>query len=374
MRIVLAGAGHCHAEVLRRARIFTSRGHAVTVISPDTDHVYSGMAPGMLAGSWSWQEASIPVAHLAAREGVEFVQDRVTGLDPAEKRLICSSREPIPYDLLSINVGSETAPAPAPVPPGSPASGTRAPTWSAKPVRNLADAFRALREQVDANPGRPVAVAVMGGGFGGIELAANAASFLGNRGRVTVYARRLAPVLAGSPRRMDYVRRVLNSRGVQIREGEWVDPATVEADMVLIATGIHPPSVLRDFNLPLVADGALPVDQYLRVSGQEDIFAVGDCARFLPEPLQRVGVFAVREQPVLIHNIFARAEALSRAPVDHHLKPFTATGDFLRGMNLGPRKGILYRGRWTLTGPPAWYLKRLIDRRFVRRYRDRSMA
>ncbi|TVR67808.1 MAG: hypothetical protein EA427_12425 [Spirochaetaceae bacterium] len=373
IRIVLAGAGHCHAEVLRRGRLFTARGYTVTVISPDADHVYSGMAPGLLAGSWAWREASLPVAELARREGIEFIQDRVTGLDPVGKRVYCSSHEPVPYEVLSINLGSETLPF-----PGSPER-----IWPAKPTRGLAEAFRFLRERSDhyaasapKQPRPPITVAVIGGGFGGVELAANAASYLGTSGKVTIYARRLAPSLAGNPRRMQYLRRVLDDRGIGVHEGEWVDPATIEADLTLIATGIHPPAVLREFNLPLAPDGALPVDRFLRVSGEDDVFAVGDCASFLPGPLPRVGVFPVRQQPVLIHNVLVRAESLLRADrsasgagPDHGLKPFKATGPYLQGMNLGPRRGLLYRGSWTVTGAPAWHLKRLIDALFVRRYR-----
>lgn len=369
VRIVLAGAGHCHAEILRRGRLFTSRGCTVTVISPDTDHVYSGMAPGLLAGSWTRREASLPVAELAHRAGMEFIRDSVTGLDPVGKRIFCASREPVPYEVLSINLGSETLPP----------SGDRENVWPAKPVRSLAEAARVMadlrRVRSRERPVPPIRVAVIGGGFGGIELAANAASYLGDDGRVEIYARRLAPSLADNPRRMRYVRRVLAQRGVKTQEGELVDPATIEADLVLIATGIHPPAVLREFNLPLAPDGALPVDKFLRVSGEEDVFAVGDCAAFMPEYLQRVGVFAVRQQPVLIHNLLVRAAAnecaaaSARPPgTDGGLKPFDATGEYLQGMNLGPRRGLLYRGRWTLAGAPAWYLKRLIDRRFIRRY------
>ncbi len=378
-RIVLAGAGHCHAEVLRRSKLFTSRGHSVTVISPDLDHVYSGMAPGLLAGSWSRRDASLPVAELARRGGVEFIQDRVTGLDPAGKAIRCRDHSPIRYDVLSVNLGSETT-LPA-------SSETR--MWPSKPVRSLVDAAARLesllRERTSGAD--PVEVAVVGGGFSGIELAANAASFLGDRGVVTIYTRALAPSLTDHPPCMRYVRRALDRLGIRVREGVRVDPTTLVADVVLVATGITPPAVLREFNVPLAPDGALPVDRFLRVSGEEDVFAVGDCATFLPVPLPRVGVFAVRQQPVLIHNLLARAEALREAGglenndtvssltghqashSDHGLISFQATGPYLRGMNLGPRRGLLFRGRWVLTGAPAWHLKALIDRGFIRRYR-----
>lgn len=251
--------------------------------------------------------------------------------------------------------------------------------WPSKPVRSLLDAADQLERLLCRRTSTPrtVDVAVVGGGFGGIELAANAASALGDRGVVTIYTRSLAPSLADRPRRMRYVRRSLDRLGVRVMEGAWVDPTHVEADVILVATGITPPAVLREFNLPLAPDGALPVDRFLRVVGRQDVFAVGDCAAFLPQPLPRVGVFAVRQQPVLINNLFVRAEALRGAgsvadgnagPPESGLKPFEDTGPYLQGMNLGPGRGLLYRGRWTLTGAPAWHLKTLIDRRFIRRY------
>lgn len=361
-RVVLVGAGHCHAEIIRNANAFTSRGYSLTVISPDEEHVYSGMAPGILGGSWTGAEASLEVAALARRAGVEFIRDRVTGMDPVGKLLFRGKHPAQPYDILSINLGSETV---------VPSFGGEN-AWPCKPVRSLVDAARALGETLGAPGSRTVEVAVIGGGFGGIELAANAAAFLGIRGGVTLYTWRLAPSLASHPRRARYVRRALDRRGVKVREGVRVDPGEVEADVIVVATGIKPPAVLRDFGFALGRDGALPVDRFLRVIGQEDVFAVGDCADFTPQPLKRVGVFAVRQQPVLLHNLLVRAAVHSgdaSRSTHRQMLPFTDTGRYLEGVNLGPGMGMLYRGRWTLRGAPAWHLKSLIDRRFVRRYR-----
>lgn len=40
----------------------------------------------------------------------------------------------------------------------------------------------------------------------------------------------------------------------------------------------------------------------LRSPADVRIFAVGDCARFLPSPLPRIGVFGVRQAPSLLQN------------------------------------------------------------------------
>ena len=355
-RIVLAGAGHCHVEVLRQAADLLDAGHSLTVISPDREHIYSGMAPGILAGSWSAAEASLPVAELAHRAGADFLQDRVVSLDPVGRTIQCALTGSHHYDLVSFNLGSETV-----VPAGL--SGSIHPV---KPTGNLA-AVAALLQGERASG---VRVAVVGGGFGGIEIAANVASLPGCRGGVSLYAHRFAPALPERSGRMNYLRRVMVERGVTLHLGEQVKAEELDADVVLLATGIVPPAVLGELNLPLSGDGALRVDEFLQVVGHQDIFAVGDCAEFTPAPLPRVGVFAVRQQAVLIHNLMVRAGGARQGhAAAEGLRRFTGTGPYLQGMNLGPGRGLLYRGPWTVTGPLAWRLKARIDHRFMGRYR-----
>src|SRR5262249_21781215 len=71
------------------------------------------------------------------------------------------------------------------------------------------------------------------------------------------------------------------------------------------AMGLTPPAILRDRGLPTTADGALLVDSFLRSVGDPQVFGGGDCIALQGRELAKVGVYAVREAPVLCHNLLA---------------------------------------------------------------------
>ena len=80
-------------------------GRALYLISRECTP-YSGMLPGLVAGSYSVDEAHIDTGPLTRFAGARLYQDEVVDLDLAGRRVICRGRPPVPYDLLSLNIGS----------------------------------------------------------------------------------------------------------------------------------------------------------------------------------------------------------------------------------------------------------------------------
>jgi len=358
MQIVLAGAGHTHIELLRRGAELVRAGHELTLISPEPYHAYSGMGPGLLSGSYSESEIVLPAAVLARRAGVRYIPDRIVGCDVAARVLTLESGAVCAYDLLSINLGSEAA-GERPVD----LAGRR--IFTAKPIRELA----ALRIEIErrCRERDGCEISVIGAGPAGLEIAANARNLLWRfepqRSVVNLFSAHAAP--AGlSGRRREYVERHLDRIGVTFYGGMKVEIADVPGDIVVLATGLKPPAVLHNFELALATDGSVRVDRFLRSESSNRVFAVGDCASFGEQPLDRVGVYAVRQQAVLMENLTRAAMSADKVG----LRPFTATGPYLAGFNLGFGCGLLYKGSWTLRGRPAFWLKDRIDRAFMRRY------
>jgi NADH dehydrogenase FAD-containing subunit len=108
--------------------------------------------------------------------------------------------------------------------------------------------------------------------------------------------------------------------------------------------------------------GFIRTDTTLRSSSHPDVFASGDCAS-LPQPLPKAGVFAVRQGPLLAHNLRA---ALDGQP----LKDFTRDGPALALLSTADGCAIALRGPWAVAGPHVgkllWRWKDHIDRAFVR--------
>jgi len=131
---------------------------------------------------------------------------------------------------------------------------------------------------------------------------------------------------------------------------------------VVVATGPRAPAFLAESGLQCNEDGAVIVDGHLHVANAPGVFAGGDCLHFAAKPLAKVGVFAVREAPILAHNLLA---FLAGRP----LRTFTPQNVFLSILNLGHRRALAYRGNLVWSGRAAWWLKDRIDRRWLQMYR-----
>jgi NADH dehydrogenase FAD-containing subunit len=154
----------------------------------------------------------------------------------------------------------------------------------------------------------------------------------------------------------------IDGQGVLLESGERHD-----CDMVVNAAGLLPPPLTRQLGLAVAEDGGLITDPFLRSASDNAIFVVGDCAAFDGKSLPRIGVYAVRQAPILLRNIVATLRGLP-------LLPFKPQRRYLSIVGLGRSTALLVRGNWWFKGPPALWLKRWIDQRFVQTCRRRSIG
>jgi NADH dehydrogenase FAD-containing subunit len=168
------------------------------------------------------------------------------------------------------------------------------------------------------------------------------------------------------------VMRSLQQRGIQLHEHHplsrignghitFKTGKIHRADVTFLATGVQPSPIFQDSNLPVGPDGGLAVNRYLQCVRYPNIFGGGDCIHFQDQPLDKVGVYAVRQNPVLYHNLCARLSGET-------LKPFNPGGAYLLIFNMGSGTGVFYKQGVMLQGRVAFWIKDLIDRRFMRRF------
>jgi NADH dehydrogenase FAD-containing subunit len=355
-RVVLLGAGHAHLHVIDRAETLRRAGVELTVVAP-ARFDYSGMAAASATGALPPDAGRVDVAALARRRGVAHVVARATSVDAARRLVHVEDGTRLTYTAVSLNVGSVTS------------GGNLEVGDGAVVTKPLADLRRLEQRLRGLAPRGRCRVAVVGAGASGLELAGNIAARLGSAAEIFLFDP-TAGAGAGLPRAAaTRAVRILAARGVRPRAervlqvaGDHVVTARGHepTDLVVVATGLTAPPLVVASGLG--DERGVPTGADLRHVGHHDVFAVGDCAHFLPRPLPPLGVYGVRAAPVLLAGLLALHQGRA-------LPAFEPQRHALRILDLGAGRALAARGRWWYEGPGALGLKRRIDRRWLARYR-----
>ena len=369
--VVLVGAGHSHVTVLRMFGMNPVPGVRFTLVSRELHTPYSGMLPGLIAGHYGFDDAHIDTGPLARFADARLYQDEAIALDLPGRRVLCRHRPPVPYDLLSLNIGS--TPNTADVP------GASEHAVPVKPIDGFLGRFEALMARVLARKGR-TRLALVGAGAGGVELLLSVEHRLRQEvSRAGFDAGALSFVLVSDAADIlptfpvafrSRFTQILALRGIEVITGAPVtrvesgrlllDGNTpVEADEILWTTQAAPARWLAKSGLPLDERGFVRVDDKLRASAE--VFAAGDTIAFASRELPKSGVYAVRAGPVLADNI---RRALTRRP----LRRFRPQREALYLVSTGERHAVGTRNGLVVEGAWVWRWKDWIDRRFMRRF------
>lgn len=375
--IVLIGGGHSHVGVLRRFGMHPLPGVRLTVICRDTHTPYSGMLPGYIAGHYSYDDVHIDLSRLARFAGARLFRDEALGLDRDAGKVLCRNRPPVPYDYLSINIGS--------TPQMSNVPGATQHAVPVKPINDFNQRWLLLLARVRQHAGA-MRIAVVGGGAGGVELALSMQYRL--RRELRAAGRNpdelrfdlLTSDALILPTHNAFVRRaferVLAERGIALHCSADVNAVSatglrttggecVDADEIVWVTRAGGAAWLRQTGLALDADGFIQVGDTLQTLTDPRIFAAGDIASMVHHPREKAGVFAVRQGPPLAENLRRVAEGRT-------LKTYRPQSRWLALISTGDRYAVASRGALAFEGAWVWHWKDWIDRRFMDRFSELS--
>ena len=360
-RLVLVGAGHAHARVLKDWASAPLLGVDLCVVSPTALAPYSGRVPGWLAGRWRFDEIGIDFAALARAAGARFVHDEVKSLDANRREMQLRGGTTVSYDLLALNVGA-TLTAPTVV-------GTR--VLALRPLGRLQRAWDSVLSELSdpgAAPQRdPLRVTAVGGGAAGAETLLAVLAHLRHRlpGRTvhgTLVSRSDALLPGHAPGAARAMTAALARAGVTLQLGADLNAAqSAGADLLLWATGAEAHAWQRASGLAVSDDGFIRIDAHLRSVSHPAVYAVGDCAAWA-QPLPKSGVHAVRMGPVLSRNLRAAlgvGAATAHTPQRRTLA-LLATAD---------GSAIASYGRWSVHGRWVARWKDHLDQQFLDRMR-----
>lgn len=366
-RLVLLGGGHAHVHVLAGLARLPLADVEVVLVSPFERHHYSGMVPGFLQGTYRESDLAFDLPAIARRAGARFLRGWAKGIDVAA-RTVDMGDERVPFDVLSVDVGSEAS--------GMDTPGAREHAFTVRPMSRAV----ALRERADElfTPGASPAICVVGGGAAGVEVALALRQRAKSRGANPSLSIMESGdgVLAGfSQRVVALTQRALTDARVSVFTGRRVaavaaeevtldDRQRVPANLTVWLTGAAPPLVVRESNLPKDERGYFLVDATLRAVDGAPIFGAGDCIALEEHPwVPKAGVYAVRQSPILDANLRATLTGTS-------LRPFVPQRTWLSLMNTADGRAILRWHGFVAHTRFAWRLKDSIDRGFMRRYQQ----
>lgn len=361
--LVLVGGGHAHALFLHQWHKQSVPDTQLIVINPHPQVPYTGMLPGFVAGHYTVDNLYIDLQQLTHTAGGTLVTDRVEHINPEEKTIKTTSGLEYQYDILSLDIGIH---AQLNLP------GYDRHAVAVKPLYDLAVQWEAfVSKQTDSR--QPVNIVIVGGGVAGVELAL-AAQYRLEQANVSVTVTiidRGQILKAVSQSTQRYLRKLLSKRDVRLVEDTVVaaitandvqtDKGVFQSNFTLGAVGPQPYEWLAETGLA-TTNGYVDINSTLQTTRHPTIFAVGDCAHFVPYPLQKAGVYAVRQAPVLHHNISAYLQGGA-------LRSFHPQHDYLKLISLGGKEAAADTWGWCWSGTSLWWLKNYIDTTFMKKFK-----
>ncbi|CAN7689473.1 NAD(P)/FAD-dependent oxidoreductase [Mesorhizobium amorphae] len=313
-RVVIVGGGAGGLELATRlGRKFGKRRLSVTLVDRSRTHIWKPLLHEVASGALNASHDGVEYIAHASRHGYRYRIGEVVGIDRAKRQVFVApsfdddGRLVIPprvlgYDTLVMAVGSVSNDF------GTPGAARNAISLdtaeqAARFNKRMIDAcLRANAQYEQLSPGQLHCV-IVGAGATGVELAAElhksmreiASHNLDNIDferliRITIVEAgpRILPALPEHIARASA--RLLVKLGVQIRCGIRVSEVTkdgvrlgeklfVPAELVVWAAGIKAPDFLKGLDgLQTDRINRLMVDETLRAVGDENVFAIGDCA------------------------------------------------------------------------------------------------
>lgn len=360
--IVLAGAGHAHLYTISKIKKLKGKTNNIKVISLDEYHYYSGMAPGFIQGIYEEDEIRFNIKSMVEKKEGQFIKGQVKLIDKTNKKLILENDEEINFDIASFNTGSRTRLL---------TSENLENFYNLKPIINLVKLKEKLIQHSDSEK---ISISIIGAGPSGVEMAFAVHEFclknFTNQPLIQIFSKH--PPLDNYSRKIKhYVYQLLTKRGIKVVKKDviGIKPELVqtndkdyESQIIISASGVEPYEIFKNSKISAGPDNGLSVDKNLQSTDTKFIFGGGDNIFFREQPLDKVGVFAVKQGQIIFQNIKASVN-------QKELQEFKPQTKYLQIINTGNKTGILIYGKIVLTGGFPFKLKNFIDKRFMKKFK-----
>ncbi len=299
-RVAICGGGVAAIEALLGLRALTGLAVHVDLITPNRRFVYQPLAVAEPFGLA--QTRLFDVAAVAAEHAAQLHVASLEAVAPAKRRIALSSGATLSYDSLIVAVGASRC---AWLPGAVPFTGAA----GVSSIRALLDQF----ERGDLSRVAFTAPARISWTLPLYELALLTASWVADRHltgiELTVLTPEEEPLAIFGPTAGRALRDLLADRGIRLRvntEPEAFTPGalrlasgkTLPVDQVIALPALEGP---RLPGLPSDESGFIRIDDYARVVGYDNVYAVGDATDF---PIKQGGI-ATQQADAAVETIAA---------------------------------------------------------------------
>jgi selenide, water dikinase len=359
--IILVGGGHAHALVLAHLqKMHTGNIHFI-VVEP-SDHVpYTGMLPGFVAGHYTYSDLHINIQKLCSNtDNTSYIPDRVIAVDTQARIITLSSGKELSYDTISFDIGIHSK--------NPHIQGLSDYAIPVKPLGAFAKNWKSFLAESNASSN----IVIIGGGIAGVEMAFAISYGLRKRKAHVTIIDRNKILSETNSNTQHFLRKELVKQNITVFESTVITKVAskkifldnnqeLSADFILAATGARPYTWLEQTGIDLT-DGFITVNKHLQNTRYPNVFAAGDCAHFNPQPLQKAGVYAVRQAPILANNIMRFTQNTS-------LQSFNPQSHYLKLVSLGEKRACASKYNLCIHGKALWNLKNHIDRKFISQFK-----
>lgn len=254
--------------------------YQIALIDQNTFQLYTSTLYEVASGEMTHRGILLPFYQLLKGKRIKFLNTRTIGIDPKGKIVVTDSGDKIPYEKLVFALGSDTED-----------FGIPGVAKYAIALKSVTDAER-IRDKIhrcSILEKKPIKVVVGGGGFTGVEVAGELAGYRFCPLEITVIEG-TPRLLSGMPQVVsDQVAKHLNFLGVKVQTESPISKVgekeiilksgrTIPFNILIWTAGVRGSRFLDPQLFPIDKKKALVVDEYLKVKGQNDIFALGDLA------------------------------------------------------------------------------------------------
>ena len=291
----------------------SSKKPEIILIDQHDRFLFAPLLYELVTGELQTWEIAPPFEELLANTDIRFCQGVVSRIDLNQQQVQLENGQAFSYHRLILAMGGET---PIEIVPGA--------AEYAIPFRTVNDAYR-LKEKLrvlEASERDKIRIAVIGGGYSGVELACKLADRLPERGRIRLVERN-EMILGTSPEFnresaskallekniwIDLETEVESIEATQIslKYKEQVD--TIPVDIVLWTVGTKVAPVVESLPLTKNQRQQIITNATLQVQDNEKIFAIGDLADCQDADGQKVPTtaqVAIQQSDYAAWNIWA---------------------------------------------------------------------